>query len=157
MVKNSIIIFFIFFNIHTLNAEDTFLTKQVSANFSQTWHSLYTEVKSAGYTTTYLQRCDFALKERKYDSDKYRILFFGEYENMHYLSHKYPLLIPYLPLKMVVVEDGKQSTTLVANPPNMLLEVVKNQVDKKIIQKWQQDMQKIMQNIQNRYQFKNSQ
>lgn len=151
-VKNILIFVCLIFT-QNIIANDTLLSKQISANFNQTWYSLYAEVKSLGYTTTYLQKCDFALKQRHYESDKYRILFFGEYENMHYLSNKYPMIIPYLPLKMVVVEDNnndKKSTKLVASPPNILLEIV-DEKDGKIIKKWQKDMLKIMQNIQERY------
>jgi uncharacterized protein (DUF302 family) len=131
-------------------ANDEFLTKIIPANFNQTWYSLFAEVKKAKLKTAYLQKCDFALKQRKYESDKYRILFFGEYEKMEYLSNKYPEIVPFLPLKAIVIEESKNQTLLLANPPNILLEVVKGK-DGDIIKKWQKDMEIIFANIYERY------
>jgi uncharacterized protein (DUF302 family) len=131
-------------------ANDEFLTKKINANFNQTWYSLFAEVKQAKLKTAYLQRCDFALKQRKYKSDKYRILFFGEYEKMEYLSNKYPEIVPFLPLKAIVIEESKNQTLLLANPPNLLLEIVKGK-DGDIIKKWQKDMEVIFENINRRY------
>jgi len=143
MVK--IILMLLVFNVNA----DEFLSKKINANFNQTWYSLYKTVKDFGYKTTYLQKCDVALKQRKYESDKYRILFFGEYRNMEYLSKKYPEIVPFLPLKTVVIEE-KGSTLLLSNPPNILLEIVKGG-DIHIINKWQKDMENIFTVIKNRY------
>ena len=150
MVK---ILLFIFISLSVnVNADSGFLLKKINANFNQTWYSLYNQVKKSGYQTTYLQRCDFALKQRKYESNKYRILFFGKYENMEYLSKKYPKIVPFLPLKVVVIEE-KNQTLLLANMPNILLEIVRGG-DVHIINKWQKDMEDIFTKIQNRYKQK---
>jgi uncharacterized protein (DUF302 family) len=130
-------------------AIDSFNVVRVNTNFNNTWQALNDKVDEYNYKTAYLQRCDFALNERDYKSDKYRILFFGEYKKMEYLSRKYPAIVPYLPLKVVVMAEG-DNTIIINNPLQILLPTLEDK-DKEIINKWQQDLDKIFAEIKTEY------
>jgi uncharacterized protein (DUF302 family) len=130
-------------------AIDSFNVVRVNTNFNNTWQALNDKVDEYNYKTAYLQRCDFALNERDYKSDKYRILFFGEYKKMEYLSRKYSAIVPYLPLKVVVMAEG-DNTIIINNPLQILLPTLEDK-DKEIINKWQQDLDKIFAEIKTEY------
>ncbi|MBT3276715.1 hypothetical protein [Candidatus Thioglobus sp.] len=126
------------------------LIERVNAKFSYTWLALDKTIKANGYKAAYLQRCDFALNERHYKSDKYRILFFGQYDEMKRMSAKYPKLSPFFPLKITVMEEGKH-TLIIAAPPITLLPLVKTDEDRMLIFRWNEDMKNILKQVKNQY------
>lgn len=134
--------------IQSVSAEEFAITR-VNTDFANAWQALKEGVGEYQYKTAYLQRCDFALTQRNYKSDRYRILFFGQYEEMEYLSRKYPQIVPYLPLKVVVMEEGG-SALLMNNPITMLISSVAPE-DAHIIERWHTDLQAIFASIRRTY------
>ncbi len=130
------------------HAEEFAITR-VNTDFANVWQALKERVGEYEYKTAYLQRCDFALTQRNYKSDRYRILFFGKYEEMEYLSRKYPQIVPYLPLKVVVMEEGNNAL-LMNNPVTMLIPAVASE-DAHIIEQWHTDLQAIVTSIRRTY------
>jgi len=129
---------------------DELLIERVNAKFSYTWLALDKTIKANGYKAAYLQRCDFALKERHYKSDKYRILFFGQYDEMKEMTHKYPKLAPFFPLKVTVMEEGTH-TLIIATPPITLLSLVETDEDRMLIFRWNEDVKSILKQVKNQY------
>ncbi len=130
---------------------DDLLIERVNAKFSYTWLALDKTIKAHNYKSAYLQRCDFALNERHYKSDKYRILFFGKYDEMKTMSKKYPELTPFFPLKVTVMEEGTH-TLVIATPPIILLPLVKTDEDRMTVFRWQEDMKSILSQVKSQYQ-----
>ena len=130
--------------------QEELLIERVDAKFSFTWLALDKTIKAHNYKAAYLQRCDFALNERHYKSDKYRILFFGKYEEMKRMSKKYPELVPFFPLKITVMEEGDH-TLIIATPPIVLLPLVKTDEDRMIVFRWNEDMKSILDQVKSQY------
>lgn len=129
---------------------DQLLIERVNAKFSYSWLALDKTIKAHNYKAAYLQRCDFAMNERHYKSDKYRILFFGKYDEMKLMSKKYPEMTPFFPLKITVMEEGTHSL-LIATPPITLLPLVKTNKDRMTIFRWNEDMQSILSQVKSQY------
>ena len=132
------------------SAENGLLIERVNAKFSYAWLALSKSIKAHKYKSAYLQRCDFALNERHYKSDKYRILFYGNYDEMKPLSHKYPELVPYFPLKVTVMEEGKH-TLMIATPPLTLMPLVETNEERMMILRWNEDMKSIFKQVKAQY------
>lgn len=124
--------------------------ERVNAKFDYTWLALNKTIRAHNYKSAYLQRCDFALNERQYKSDKYRVLFFGKYNEIKSLSKSYPEIVPFLPLKFTVMEEGKH-TLLIATQPITLLPLVDNNKDRLTILRWQEDVKNIMRQVRDQY------
>ena len=60
-----------------------------------TMESLQQALEAYGYTIAHIQRCDGGLADFDYQTDYYRVVFFGKIEEVRNLSIKYPELIPY--------------------------------------------------------------
>jgi len=68
-----------------------------------------------------VQRVDIGLTTFGYQTDKYRVVFFGKPEELRRMASEYPQLVPYLPLKIAIFAEGEE-TLLVASSPRQLLE-----------------------------------
>ena len=129
---------------------DNLLIERADAKFSYVWLAINKTLKAHNYRSAYLQRCDFALNERHYKSDKYRILFYGNYDEVKRLSKKYPKLVPFLPLKITVMEEGSH-TLMIATPPITLLPLVDSNEDRMTIFRWQEDLKNILKQVRSQY------
>ena len=85
-------------------------------NFPQAMGLLKDAIKKQGYTVSSIQRVDSGLVESGYKSDKYRIVFFGKTSQIHELTNKYPELIPYLPLKIVIYAEAGETLLVTTDP-----------------------------------------
>ncbi len=128
------------------------LTERVDANFVDTWAALNETIVAYHYHPAYFQRCDFALNKLNYKSDKYRILFFGEYDEIKKMSNKYPEIVPFLPLKITVMEEGNY-TLLIATPPIILSSLVKTNDERMTIFRWQEDIKSILKQVRRQFQL----
>lgn len=107
--------------------------------FPEAMLSLQEAIADHGYTISRIQHVDKGLKKSGYETDKYRIVFFGKPEIINWLKHSEPALIPYLPLRVVIFAEGDEtllfSTSLKYSLPTTKdhdVEVVINQLDSDI-------------------------
>ena len=84
-----------------------------------TMESLQQALEAYGYTIAHIQRCDGGLADFDYQTDYYRVVFFGKIEEVRNLSSKYPELIPYLPLKIAVFAEGAETILSSFNPVDL--------------------------------------
>jgi len=75
-----------------------------------------TSVEEHGYTVAHLQLCDGGMKDFGYESDFYRVVFFGKIDEVRKISERYPELVSYLPLKIAVVAERDETLLTVLNP-----------------------------------------
>jgi uncharacterized protein (DUF302 family) len=54
-----------------------------------------------------------------YETDNYRIVFFGRLEEVRELSNTHPELIPLFPFKLAVYAEGKDTIMSVINPTEL--------------------------------------
>ena len=72
-----------------------------------------------GYQVAHVQKCDGGLKGYGYSTDLYRTIFYGKLNEVRDLSARYPQLIPYLPLKMALIQERGSIVLVALNPQSL--------------------------------------
>lgn len=101
----------------TAHAENMIMLR-VHHSFETTMILVKQKLNDYGYKVAHIQKCDGGLSDFGYKTDEYRSIFFGKFEEMRYLSAKYPMLIPYVPLKIAVMRE-KDTVVIAAINPDM--------------------------------------
>lgn len=121
-----------------VHAEQLMMVR-VRQSFPETMLKFQEVIKLHGYKLSRVQRVDIGLSKSGYQTDKYRVVFFGKTDQIHWLVAKHPELIPYLPLKVAIYAEN-EDTLLVSSNLDILLDVQDAKL-KKIVHGWQHDMQ----------------
>jgi uncharacterized protein (DUF302 family) len=118
-------------------------TKQ---KFPEAMLTLQTSVKEHGYAITRVQRIDIGLTGMGYKTDKYRVVFVGKPSEIQYLIDKYPELAAYMPPQIsIFAEEG--DTVLVTANPMIYAEMITDEADKVIFQRWESDVYSVFDDI----------
>ena len=124
-----------------------------SEAFPETMSALQEAIKKAGYTISIVQRVDIGLTGMGFQTDKYRIVFFGKPGEIKTLPEKYPRLTPYLPLAIAIFAE-EDETILTAMSPLFIEQTYAPDSDQKnnaelreIFQRWQRDIELIMEKV----------
>ncbi|HKK14453.1 MAG TPA: DUF302 domain-containing protein [Gammaproteobacteria bacterium] len=96
-------------------AEDLFMVRSRQP-FPEAMSSLQQAIDNHGYVLSRVQRVDVGLTHFGFKTDKYRVVFFGKPKQVRALSHAHPMLIPYLPLKIAIFAEGRETLLVAANP-----------------------------------------
>ena len=75
-----------------------------------------TSIEEHGYAIAHIQLCDGGMKDFGYESDFYRVVFFGKIDEVRMISERYPELVSYLPLKIAVIAEKDETLLTVLNP-----------------------------------------
>ena len=116
-------------------------------SFPEAMLILQDAIHQQGYKLSRVQRVDIGLTESGYQTDKYRIVFFGKTEEMHRLTEEHPELIPYLPLKIAIFAEAEE-TLLVTSDPATFMDLYPDLRLYKTFQQWHDDIVNIMKNVQ---------
>lgn len=103
-------------------------------------------VEEHGYSVAHLQLCDGGLKDFGYESDFYRVVFFGKVEEVRMISERYPELVSYLPLKLAVIAEKDETLLSVLNP-EALVPFFKDEAVQIQLGRWQNDLQSILEDV----------
>jgi len=116
--------------------------------FPEAMLTLQTSVKEHGYTVARVQRIDIGLTGMGFKTDKYRVVFVGKKDEIQYLTKKYPDLTPYMPPKVsIFAEEG--DTVIVTVNPSVYKEMVDNEEDKRIFDRWENDIYSVFKEFSN--------
>ena len=96
-----------------------------------------------GYQVAHVQRCDGGMADFGYESDFYRVVFFGKLEEVRRLTENYPAIVPYLPLKLLVFAE-QDETLLVALNPQELTPYFEGRELRTQFRRWESDIRAIM-------------
>ena len=124
-------------------AEERLLMMRSTQSFPEAMLALQKTLGEYGYTVSRVQRVDIGLTGSGFQTDKYRIVFFGKPTEIRNLTAAHPELIPYLPLKMTLFAE-QEETLLVALDPTALYEVVPTEEFRYRLQRWKNDILSIM-------------
>jgi uncharacterized protein (DUF302 family) len=124
-------------------AEERLLMMRSTQTFPEAMLSLQTTLKEYGYTISRVQRVDIGLTASGFQTDKYRIVFFGKPEEIRSLTRAHPQLIAYLPLKMTLFAE-EEHTLMVALDPTALHEIVPTEEFRYRLMRWKNDILAIM-------------
>lgn len=99
-----------------VSAGQTTLMARTGMPFDQALTAVQELLGEYGYTVAHIQKCDGGMAKFGYHSDKYQLVFFGKLEEVRRVSHAHPELIPFLPLKLAVFAEGKETVVVALDP-----------------------------------------
>jgi len=126
-------------------ATDLFMVRS-QQKFPEAMLTLQQSIGDHGYKITRVQRIDVGLTAKGYKTDKYRVVFLGKVDEIHYLIGKYPLLAAYLPPKVSIFAEG-DSTMLVTANPAVYADLVTDSEDKILFKRWESDIHSVFKDV----------
>ena len=132
----------LFLFISTSQAEQLIMAR-TEQSFPEAMLKLQETIREFKYSISRVQRIDIGLTASGYQTDKYRIVFFGTEKEIAHLSKKYPHLVPYIPWKIAIFAEQQDTLLVSANP--MQLSNKKFPDADKYLKKWKKDIEKIFQ------------
>ena len=118
---------------------DRLLMMRSAQSFPETMLALQQTIGEYGYTVSRVQRVDIGLTSSGFETDKYRIVFFGKPEEVRQLSEKHPQLIPYLPLKITLFAE-REETLITTFDPGLLTALVADEEFRSQTMRWRSDI-----------------
>jgi uncharacterized protein (DUF302 family) len=128
------------------HAEQTTLMARSERPFEPVLEAAKQIIAEHGYTVAHIQKCDGGMAEFGYHSDKYQLIFFGKLDEVRRLSHEFPELIPFLPIKMAVFAEHDETVIVVLDP----LELGRYITDPKLqvqLVRWRSDLRSMLQEL----------
>jgi len=116
--------------------------------FPEAMLTLQTSIKDHGYMVARVQRIDIGLTGMGYKTDKYRVVFVGKTDEIQYLTKKYPDLTAYMPPKVSIFAEDDDTVVVTANP-SIYKEMVVDVKDKRIFDRWENDIYSVFKEFSN--------
>lgn len=98
---------------------DNMLMVRTTQTFPEAMAELQNLIRARGYVVSRVQRVDIGLTKSGYKTDKYRVVFYGKPDEIRKLSRRYPELTAYLPLKISIFAEDKDTILVTANPQHL--------------------------------------
>lgn len=127
-------------------AADELIMIRVAQPFPEAMSTLQQAIADQGYTISRVQRVDVGLTAMGYQTAEYRVVFFGHPEEMRDLPARYPDLVPYLPLKIVIFAERNDSIVFALNP-SQLGAFYDDPPLKQRFAQWEQDVRAILDRV----------
>jgi len=97
-----------------LAAQDLFMVRS-QLSFPEAMLVLQQSIGESGFKVSRVQRVDIGLTMSGYKTDKYRVVFFGDLNELRTVSDLHPELIPYLPLKISIFAENGETLLLASS------------------------------------------
>jgi uncharacterized protein (DUF302 family) len=97
-------------------AGENLLMARSTLGFPEAMLALQESIGAHGYTLARVQRVDIGLTAAGFETDKYRIVFYGKTDEVQRLTRERPELIPFLPLNFSIFAEGEQTLVVAMNP-----------------------------------------
>ena len=131
-----------------LRAENVMMVRSYDS-FAVAQDAVTKSLESHGYTVAHVQRCDGGLTGFGYETDLYRVLFFGKPDEVRQWSKKVPELIPYLPLKIALIAEDDQVLISSFNPEELGQMFTDRQLQIQF-SRWKNDIESVMREVSGR-------
>jgi len=141
---NLILLLSLFF-FSNAQAEDI-ITIRVQSTFDDAMITIKEKLNEYGYTIAHIQKCDGGLSGKGYKTDLYKSIFFGKFDEMRMLTKKYPTLMPYLPMKLLVIKEEKSVVLVILNPSSLKNFFPNPELDL-LFSRWESDFRAILDEI----------
>lgn len=128
-----------------VSAQDIYMVR-AQQSFPEAMTTLQQAIKAKGYTLTRVQRVDIGLTAAGYQTDKYRLVFFGKLNEVRDLSARYHSLIPYIPLKIAMFAEGEE-TLLLASSFRYLKDYFAEPALSEYFDRWESDIADILETV----------
>ena len=130
-----------------LRAENMIMLR-VSHSFDDTMILLKEKLNEYGYKIAHIQTCDMGLSDFGYKTDLYKSVFFGKFEEMRRLTKNHPEIIPFVPLKIAIMQE-KDTVVIVAMNPQNLTEYFSARPLQIQFSRWESDIRAIFDEVKN--------
>ncbi len=128
-----------------LVAQDLFMVR-TQLSFPEAMTVLQEAIGNHAYKVSRVQRVDIGLTESGYATDRYRVVFFGDIDELNLLSEQYPELVPYFPMKIAIFAEGDETILLASSfahlRPNYASGSLQSRFDK-----WENDIRQILDEV----------
>jgi uncharacterized protein (DUF302 family) len=121
-----------------VQADDLIMARSAQT-FPEAMLTLQSTIKEYGYTVSRVQRVDIGLTKSGFQTDKYRIVFFGKKQEYDEMLELQPDLMAYLPLKIVIYAEDKETILLTTNP-QFFSQIFKDEKLSVIFSRWENDI-----------------
>ncbi|MFO7604247.1 MAG: DUF302 domain-containing protein [Gammaproteobacteria bacterium] len=121
---------------------DELLMARIHQDFPEAMLRLQAEITKLGYTVSRVQRVDIGLTASGYQTDKYRLVFYGKPAEISHISQQYPEMTPYLPLKIAIFAEADDTLLVAANP--VILAPGAPAALQQQLASWEADLQKLL-------------
>lgn len=118
---------------------DEMLIVRSGRDFEESMAALQSAITARGYKVTRVQRVDVGLEAKGYQTDKYRVVFYGKSDEIAGLAERHPELIPYLPLSVAILSEGSQ-TLITTNRPRALAALFPAPELEATFERWERDL-----------------
>lgn len=122
---------------------DELIMVRTARPFGDAISDLQIAIQDHGYQIAHIQRVDVGMASGGYQTAEYRLVFFGKPDEMHELEDRYPELLPYLPLKIVIFAEGDSTLALTYNPA-ILQTFFKLYPQPTQFRRWEKDIRSIL-------------
>jgi len=123
--------------------EEPLIMVRSAKPFSATLEQLTTAINFNEYKISRIQRVDVGLTKSGYKTKQYRVVFYGKPSEIEKLAEKYPDLIPFMPLKIVIFAEGENTIMLALNP-HELRKLVPQKELFPYYKEWESDVRSIL-------------
>ena len=127
-------------------AEDLLMARSKQA-FPEAMLALQESIGRQGYVISRVQRVDIGLTAMGYETDKYRVVFFGKPDEIRQLVEQHPELVPYLPPKISIFAEA-DDTLLVAINPQQLKQFFDAPELADVFDRWERDLRAILADVE---------
>jgi uncharacterized protein (DUF302 family) len=131
-----------------VQAEDDLLSVRVNQGFDQTMEQAQEVLNKHGFSVAHIQQCDGGLQHMGYETDQYKLIFFGKLDDVRELSKIHPELIPFFPFKLAVYAEGKDTLLSVINPSSLGLMLRADAGLQAKMQGWEQEFRAVLGEVQ---------
>lgn len=121
---------------------------RVHHNFDNTMILIKEKLNEYGYRIAHIQKCDGGLSEFGYKTDSYKSIFYGKFEEMRRLTGSHPEIIPYVPLKIAVMQE-KDTVVIISLNPDILAQFFPEEELKIQFGRWESDIRAIFEEVAN--------
>ena len=125
---------------------ENMLTLRIDDSYYNVMITVKEKLNEYGYQVANIQKCDGGMESMGYQSDEYKVVFFGKLKEVRNLSQKYPQITPYVPLKIAVIKEN-DSIVIVALNPSALSTYFKQDELKTQFKRWENDLRSIFKEI----------
>ena len=115
--------------------------------FADAMDNLLGAIKKQGYSVAGIREVDRGLSKSGYTSDEYRVVFFEKKDENASLIKRYPEMLPYLPLKIVIYAEADE-TLLVTSDPAVFIDLYPDPRLREMFRRWHDEVVSIMQDVQ---------
>ena len=122
---------------------DELLMVRTARPFADAIGDLQIAIQDHGYHVAHIQRVDVGMASGGYKTAEYRLVFFGKPDEIRELEDRYPELLPYLPLKIVIFAEGDSTLALTYNPA-ILQTFFKIESLQTQFRRWENDIRSIL-------------